>query len=180
MLVDTHIVVSYTELRPKIIYKIYILFEYINITEMETGNLAHAGMDVVVSNLMTHSVSPHARRLVEKMLIDDPYNIDVKPDETASNRNVEILNAYLKTMGLRLVFKRKLKQPEKVVSIMPVRIPVKPKFKVVSKINPQENWDFEQYYRRQDEIEARRKRTVVTRKVVTMYKPLINKENTEE
>ena len=108
---------------------------------METGDLAHAGMDVVISILMTHSVSPHARRLVEKMLINDPYCINVKPDETASNRNVEILNAYLKTMGLRLVFKKKLKQKKKVVTTTPVIMEIKPKMKVVSQINPNEKFE---------------------------------------
>ena len=138
--------------------------------EMETGNLSHAGMDVVVSILMTHSVSPHARRLVEKLLIDDPYNIDIKPDETASNRNVEILNAYLKTMGLRLVFKKKFKNNKKVVSFNVVSIQQPSKQKVVSFINPNEKVDLDEYYRRQDEIEEKKKRSVVTTKVVTMHK----------
>lgn len=144
---------------------------------METGDLAHAGMDVVVAILMTHSVSPHARRLVEKLLIDDPYDINVKPDETASNRNVEILNAYLKTMGLRLVFRKKPKKRTQVVSIPVVSMIQKPMTKVVTMLDKNQNLDYlEELYKRQDELEEKQKNSVVTTKVVTMYKPYEYKE----
>lgn len=76
---------------------------------METGDFAHLGMEYVVSNLMIHSVSPQARRLVEKLLTDDPFEIDIRLDQNSKNRNVEIVNAYLKTMGLRLVFEKRRK-----------------------------------------------------------------------
>lgn len=81
--------------------------------EMESGDMAHLGMEVVVTNLMIHSASPHARRLTEQLLTGDPFKIDIKLDETASNRGVEILNAYLKAMGIRLVFTKipKAKKP---------------------------------------------------------------------
>ena len=78
--------------------------------EMESGNFSHVGMEYVVAMLMVHSVSPHARRLVEKMLTDNPYEVDIKPDETAINRGAEILNAYLKTIGLRLKFIKRKKE----------------------------------------------------------------------
>ena len=56
--------------------------------------------------LMIHSVSPHARRLVENMFIDDPYLVDIKLDENSSNRSAEILNTYLKSIGYKLEFEK--------------------------------------------------------------------------
>ena len=77
---------------------------------MEMGNLMHfLNMEVVVSNLMIHSNSPIARKKCKELLTENPFNIDIKLDPESRNRDVEILNAYLKTMGLRLVFKRKRK-----------------------------------------------------------------------
>lgn len=74
--------------------------------DMEMAQLNHLGPEIAVEMLMLYSTSPHARRLTESMLTGDPFNIDVKLDEDSSNRNVEILNAYFKAAGLRLVFKR--------------------------------------------------------------------------
>ena len=71
---------------------------------MESGDLAHLGMQHVVMNLMLHSSSPQARRLFEQLLVGDPYNIDIKLDKESKNRNAEIINALMKTMGLRLEF----------------------------------------------------------------------------
>lgn len=76
---------------------------------MESGDLAHLGMQYVVMNLMLYSSSPQARRLFEQLLIGDPYDIDIKLDADSKNRNAEIINALLKSMGLRLVFTKKLK-----------------------------------------------------------------------
>lgn len=73
---------------------------------METGDLAHLGIQYVVMNLMLYASSPSARRLFEQLLIGDPYDIDIKLDEDSKNRNAEIINALLKTMGLSLVFKK--------------------------------------------------------------------------
>ena len=71
---------------------------------MESGDLAHIGMQYVVMNLMLYSSSPQARRLFEQLLIGDPYDIDIRLDTDSRNRNAEIINALLKTMGLKLVF----------------------------------------------------------------------------
>lgn len=73
---------------------------------MESGDLAHLGMQYVVMNLMLYSSSPQARRLFEQLLIGDPYTIDIKLDTTSKNRNAEIINALFKTMGIKLVFKK--------------------------------------------------------------------------
>lgn len=72
--------------------------------EMECEDMQHMGAEYVISALMIHSVSPQARRLVESALTGDPYNVNIVLDSTSKNRNVEILNTYLKTMGIRLVF----------------------------------------------------------------------------
>jgi len=88
--------------------------------DMETGNLIHLGAELVVQMLMLYSTSPHARRLAQEMLTGDAFNIDVKLDEESKNRNVEILNVYLKTMGLKLVFSRKPKQYEQPMLIEPM------------------------------------------------------------
>ena len=74
--------------------------------EMETGDLMHLGAEYTVINLMLMSSSPHGRRLAEQLLVEDPFNIDIRLDENSKNRNAEILNAYLKTMGLRIVFEK--------------------------------------------------------------------------
>lgn len=73
---------------------------------MESGDLAHLGMQYVVMNLMLYSSSPQARRLFEQLLVGDPYTIDIKLDSTSKNRNAEIINALFKTMGIKLVFNK--------------------------------------------------------------------------
>ena len=78
--------------------------------DMETGNMGHLGMDLVVMVLLLYSASPHARRLSEELLTGNPFNVDITLDENSTNRSVEILNAYLKTIGLKLVF---IKKPKK-------------------------------------------------------------------
>lgn len=77
---------------------------------METGDLAHLGMQYVVMNLMLYSSSPQGRRLFEELLIGNPYKIDIKLDQDSKNRNAEIINSLFKTMGLKLVFIKKLKE----------------------------------------------------------------------
>lgn len=72
--------------------------------EMETGDLIHLDPEIVVINLLLHSLSPKGRRLAEELLTGDPFNIDIKLDDDSSNRAVEILNAYLLTMGLEFKF----------------------------------------------------------------------------
>ena len=81
--------------------------------DMEQGDLSHIGIEHALSALMIHSVSPQARRLTEQMLTDDPYDIDIKLDENSINRTAQIANIYLKTMGYRLKFTKKLKRPKR-------------------------------------------------------------------
>lgn len=88
--------------------------------DMESGNLTHLGADLIVQILMLYSTSPEARLLTKSMLTDDPFNIDVRLDDDSVNRNVEILNVYLKEIGLRLVFRKKKKQIITPVLISPI------------------------------------------------------------
>lgn len=107
--------------------------------EMETGDLGNIGMEAVVINLMIHSASPHARRLAEQLYTGDPFNIDIKLDMGAKNRNVEIVEAYLKTIGYKLVFLKRRKNRIKPglitpgVFLIPDKIPHRPGFFIDNK-----------------------------------------------
>lgn len=57
-----------------------------------------------VEAFMMLSTSPTARRLMEQLLIGDPFDRNIVLNDTAKSRNVEIANAYLKCLGLRLTF----------------------------------------------------------------------------
>lgn len=115
-------------------------------TDMETGNMIHLGAELVVQMLMLYSTSPNARRLTEEMLTGDPFNIDVKLDMDSKNRNVEILNVYLKTMGLKLSFKRIPKKLEQPVLIDPMLFFDDPHrlIEPFYKLNPEEKFDLEE------------------------------------
>jgi DNA-directed RNA polymerase beta subunit len=76
---------------------------------METNDLCHLGAAYVVTNLLIHSLSPHARRLTEQMFICDPFRVDIRLDDVSSNRSAEIANVYLKTIGRRLIFNKRRK-----------------------------------------------------------------------
>ena len=82
---------------------------------MESTDLIHMGVEYVVMNLMLYSSSPQGRRLIEQLLVGDPYNIDIKLDQHSKNRNAEIINALMETMGLKLMFKRIPKKPKHMV-----------------------------------------------------------------
>ena len=69
---------------------------------------------------MLYSTSPHARRLTDQMLTGDAFDVDIKLDMDSRNRNAEILNVYLKTMGLKLTFKRVKKNLEPGMLIEPM------------------------------------------------------------
>ena len=77
---------------------------------MEINDMNHLGAETVITTLMIHSVSPHARRLVEQMYTKNPFHVDIRLGEDSSNRSAEVVNTYLKTIGRRLVFKKKPKQ----------------------------------------------------------------------
>ena len=43
---------------------------------------------------------------IVNLLTKDPFDVDIQVGPDSKNRSVEILNAYLKALGLRLVFKK--------------------------------------------------------------------------
>ena len=126
-------------------YKAHYSRTPIRFGDMETGNLIHLGAELVVQMLMLYSTSPHARRLTAEMLTGDAFNIDVKLDMESRNRNVEILNVYLKTMGLKLEFKKIPKKKEHALEIEPMYFFDNPNRLVEAFIplNKQEKFDME-------------------------------------
>ena len=91
---------------------------------MESGDLMHMGVQYVVMNLMLYSSSPQGRRLVEQLLIGDPYDINIKLDQHSKNRNAEIINALMETMGLKLTFNRiPKKKKDMVLKVMAKIVP---------------------------------------------------------
>lgn len=94
--------------------------------DMETGNLIHLGAELVVQMLMLYSTSPHARRLASQILTGDPFCVDINLDMESKNRNVEILNVYLKTIGLRLVFKKVPKEMIQPIVFEPIMRELEP------------------------------------------------------
>lgn len=67
--------------------------------EMEAGDERHMPTRVVVENLMIHSTSPQARRLLEAHIEGDPYEINIKLDGTCKSRSAQKAKVYLKAMG---------------------------------------------------------------------------------
>ena len=115
---------------------------------MESQNMQHLNVEVVISNMMIHSLSPQGRRLVEQMYTGDPFNIDVKLDSDSKNRSAEIANTYLKTVGRKLVF---LKKPKvrKAITICPVlfeKAPFRPAVTFVSEEYRAEHDFVKEYY----------------------------------
>ena len=102
------------------VYKSLYARTPIRFGDMELGDLLHAGAEIVTEILMLYSTSPHARRLAVKLLNGDPFNIDIKLDNNSKNRNVEIINAYMKTLGLKFSFERHKKKLEDPLGLIEV------------------------------------------------------------
>lgn len=117
---------------------------------MEINSMSHLGVEAVVTNLMIHSVSPHARELVSQMYTtSDPYHVNIMLDGTSKNRGAEVVYAYLKTIGRKLVFEKVPKKRVK-ISISPVY------FTHPAKIQPvffrDKGFNFDQYYKDTKEL----------------------------
>jgi DNA-directed RNA polymerase beta subunit len=129
--------------------------------EMESGDLAHIGMEYVIMNLMLYSASPQGRRLSEELLTGDPFHIDISLDESSTNRGVEKFNTYLKTMGLRLVFEKRYKNLIKPIKKFPItKFPITKLKKVIYKVGDEEQF-------KQDLNEALLEKGQELRKVIT-------------
>ena len=125
---------------------------------METNNFDHIGADIVIANMMIHSLSPHGRRLAEQMYTGDPFNIDIKLDNESKNRSAEIANTYLKTIGRRLRFVKRRKVRHKVV-ISPIIFERDPVVYPISFVpeSIREGFDYEKdFMERQIENEKRK------------------------
>ena len=125
--------------------------------EMETADMAHIGMEVVIINMMLNSVSPLGRRQMEALLTGDPYNVDIKLTDECTNRNAQIVDVYLKVLGLRLVFIKRPKKIQKgiiydgIKKCIPIRRPG------LIAVNPRESYHNDNYINEAIEFEKNRK-----------------------
>lgn len=121
---------------------------------METGNMNHLGADVVITNLMLHSVSPQGRRLTEQMYTENPFEIDIKLNSDSKNRSAEIANTYIKTIGRRLGFKKRRKSRPK-IAISPISFTKDPVVYPISFVpeNLREGFDYEKDFEERQKLE---------------------------
>ena len=126
---------------------------------MESQNMQHLNVEVLITNMMIHSLSPQGRRLVEQMYTGDPFKIDIKLDSDSKNRSAEIANTYLKTIGRRLVF---LKKPKvrKGIAICPVLFEKAPFRKAVEFVpeDMREGFDYEKDFQERKAFEEEKKK----------------------
>lgn len=130
--------------------------------DMETADFGHMGMEYVIANLMIHSVSPKARRLVERFFIENPYTVDIQLDSKSTNRSAEILNAYLKAIGYKLIFKKKRKKYVVPFTIEPFSILGLGAVKPIGFVHPDEKFDPEIWYRYMKECEEKAAKYPIT------------------
>ena len=94
--------------------------------EMEWEDLIHIqAVEQVIQVLMLLSSSPGARKLNQQLLTGDPFNIDIKLDADSTSRAVEIVLAYLKTIGLKLIIEKIPKKKAGPQRVVVTRIPGK-------------------------------------------------------
>ena len=135
---------------------------------MEVDELARMGMEYVITFLMIHSVSPEGRRLCEEMLTGDPFDINISLNETSTNRSVEILNTYMKSKGLKLVFKktRKDAKPLVTMNLVDIKDPNKIVRNLVNFVPNDEYVDFDEYYERIKAIDEMQKSQLIQANIV--------------
>lgn len=135
---------------------------------MEVDDLASMGMEYVITFLMIHSVSPEGRRLCEEMLTGDPFDINISLNETSTNRSVEILNTYMKSKGLKLVFKktRKDAKPLVTMNLVDIKDPNKIVRNLVNFVPNDEYVDFDEYYERIKAIDEMQKSQLIQANIV--------------
>ena len=124
---------------------------------METNNMAHIGVDALISNMMVHSLSPQGRRLVEQMYTGDPFKIDIKLDSDSKNRSAEIANTYLKTIGRRLNFIKRRKNIGK-VTMSPITFDRDPYTHPISFVpeNMREGFDYIKDFEERQKFKAKK------------------------
>lgn len=118
---------------------------------MESGDMAHLGMETFVTALLIYALSPQARDETEDLWTKDAYNIDIKLGSDCKNRSVEVINAYFKEIGLRLVFEKHYKEKKTPITFAPIKeyeITGRPLFAVYAK---DEKIDPYEYLKKADE-----------------------------
>lgn len=130
----------------------------VNFGNMELSDLGHMGMEHVIEFLMIHSVSPHARRLVEQIFTEDPYLVNVRLDGNSRNRSAEILAAYMKFLGYRLVFEKKRKRLIKPFTYRPFVQSLNGLQKPFILMDPNVNMDIDKHLDRKIEVEEMKKK----------------------
>lgn len=126
---------------------------------MEINNQGHLGTDIVIGNLMIHSVSPQGRRQVEQMYTGDPFDVDIKLTSDAKNRSAEIVSTYLKTIGRRLSFIKKRKQ-YKSITISPIKFEKDPHKRPIKFVPEElrEGFDYEKDFKERQKMNAKREK----------------------
>ena len=139
----------------------------VNLGNMESADMGHLGFENVIQLLMIHSVSPQGRRLAEQLFTEDPYLVNIELDTDSSNRSAEILNAYLKAIGFKLVFEKRRKVKNHPFLIKPFIIGKRETLEKPFLLTDenQKIKDFPAYLKRQAEMEEMAKRFPF------MYKP---------
>ena len=115
----------------------------------EAGCLSHMGTEYTVANLMIHSTSPHARRLTEQMETGDPHSVDIQMTEESKNRNAEFAETYLKAIGLRMNFIKRVKQKVHAMLMHAVRFRGRPEdkgLKQAVRFIDEPGYDFWEHY----------------------------------
>lgn len=152
-LASTNIRNENTRSSSKKMYKTLYTKTPIKFGEMESGDLAHVGMEEVVTNLLLVSASPHARRLTEKLLTDNPFDINVQIDDESTNRGAEKLGVYLLVEGLRIKFIKRARKQENPIKINPIKFRITYANQLKTPIwihDKRENFDKEKYFKRLD------------------------------
>ncbi len=119
--------------------------------------MSHLGMEAVIINLMLNSVSPLGRRQMEALLTGDPYNIDIKLTDDCTNRSAQIVDVYLKTLGLKLVFIKKPKNIKPGISYPAIKKCLPMRRPGIIYINPNESYHNDNYINEAIEYEKTRK-----------------------
>lgn len=129
------------------VYKALYSRTPIRFGDMEMGNLSHMGPEITVQMLMLYATSPLARQSYEQLMTGDPFEIDVRLDDKSANRNAEIVETYMKTIGRRLEFNKIPKEVKIPIETYPIQyIPPKDWAPIMFYQKGQTpNWEMKEY-----------------------------------
>ena len=126
-------------------YKLLYSNTPIRMGNMEILDLDHLGPEIVITALLLHSVSPHARKLVEEFSTGDPYITNIRLDDESKNRQAEIVDTYFRAIGLKLEFiKRKKKKECPIIQYEPItpKVVIDPIIEVPNSIDEKDIPDY--------------------------------------